>query len=147
MTRYAAKGTLLKRGDGGDPTETFTTVGQIISVNGIDAGQLEMLDVTDMDTSGVWREFIGALIEAEELSLQVHFDPDEATHQDLRSDRENRTLRNFEVHVPTTPAYKYEFAGYVVSSPVVSGDVGGKLVGDVSIKPSGAPTGWSQVGS
>lgn len=146
MTRYAAKGTLLKRGDGGGP-ESFTTVGQIISVNGIDAGQLEALDVTDMDTSGRWREFIGALIEAEELSLQVHFDPDDPTHQGLRTDRENATVRNFEVHVPTTPSYKYEFSALVVASPIVTGDVGGKLVGDVSLKPTGTPGGWSQVGS
>lgn len=147
MTRYAAKGTLLMIGDGTGPPESFTTVGQIISVNGIDAGQLETLDVTDMDTPDRWKEFIGALIEAEELSLQVHFDPGNQTHQDLRTARDNATQTTFIVLVPTTPQWEWQFEGLVVSSPVVSGDVSGKLVGDISIKPTGKPDGWTQLAS
>lgn len=57
-----------------------------------------------------------------QLSLSLHFNPDDTVHQGLRTDRANRTRRQFKItFTDTTPAATWTFYGYVTQFSVQGG--------------------------
>ena len=130
-------GTILKRGDGAVP-EVFTTIAEVKSLSGPGL-TLETIDVTHHQSTGGWREFIGGLLDGGEVTFDVNFIPSNQTQDNLWTDLQNRTLRNFELEFPdpgsTTWSFSALVTGFEESAPI--DDV---LGASVTLKISGQPT-------
>lgn len=71
--------TKLKLGDNGSPSETFAEIGEITE-GPDDSDSVELVEVTNHQSPGRRREYIGALIEGGELTITVNYIPSHATH-------------------------------------------------------------------
>lgn len=139
MSRYRAKGTLLKIGDGA-ATEQYTTIAQVITIGGPSLSQ-ETIDATDHD-SGDYRDFLLGFADGGEVTLEIHYDPAGSTH-----DASTGILSRFGASVPTNfklvfpdPAQTtWSFAAYLTAfEPQAPAD--GKLTANITLKVSGDPT-------
>lgn len=94
----AGKGSILSRGNGESPTETFTTIAEVTSIGGPNM-KAETIDVTNMDSGG-WREFITSLKDAGEVQFGLNFLPGNATHIALIQDEIDTLVRNYRIEWP-----------------------------------------------
>lgn len=134
-------GTLLKIGDGATPIEGFTTIAEVRDIGGpkLEQGTEE---VTHHGSPGGWREFIGTLLSAGEVTFDLNFIPTEATHNPstgLIADLKNRVKRNFKIVLPnpgaTTWAFTALVTGFESEEPVE-----GSLSASVTLMVTGQPT-------
>lgn len=140
MSKYAAKGTLLKVGDSASP-EAFTTIAQIYALSGPSLQQ-EELDVTDHSSTDGWKEFIGGLKDGGEVSGELHFDGAQATQDEttgLQKALKDGTVKNY--RITFTDGTSITFAALVKSFEFAA-NVGDKLTAAFALKVSGVPT-WS----
>lgn len=96
-------GTLLKRGDGADP-EVFTTLAGLTNVTGPGVSR-ETLDVTAHDSADGYREFLGGVKDAGEVSVDVNYDP--SVHDVWLDDLDDVNPRNYELHYPDTTVHAF----------------------------------------
>ena len=83
-------------------TTTFETIPNVVSFQG-PGGQASVIDVTNLASTA--KEKRVGLRDEGQLSLSLHFNPDDTVHQGLRTDRANRTRRQFKItFTDTTPA-------------------------------------------
>ncbi len=140
MTNFAAKGTLLKQGDGASP-EVFTTIAQVVSIGGPSLS-LDPIDVTNHSSLDGWKEFVGGLLDGGEISLEINYDPVNATHNataGLIKDMEDRTVRNFQLVFSDTAGTTWTVPALVTGFEP-GAPVDGKLSASVTLKVSGKPT-------
>jgi predicted secreted protein len=137
----AAFGTLLKIGDGGTPTEVFTTIAEVTEIGGPELS-LDTVDGTTHSSTGGWEEVIPTILRSGEVSFTIQYDPVGATHDastGLIKDMTDKTLRNFQLVFPDTGSTTWTISAYVTGfSPSMAVD--GKLSADCSLKLSGQPT-------
>lgn len=88
-------GTLFQRATTLTPGTTFETIANVTNIGGPDRSR-ETIDVTAHDSPGGWMEFIGGLKDGGEISLDINYDPAEATH-DLDDDFDDDAPRNYRV--------------------------------------------------
>lgn len=137
MAKFDAYGTILKIGDGGGP-EVFTAIAQVTDITGPGLS-LDTIDVTTHDSVDAWREFIGGLKDAGEVSFEVIFDPDSATHIALRTDMDSRVKRNFQLIFPDNTSTQWNLAAFVTElEPQMA--VEDALMASLTLKLSGEPT-------
>jgi hypothetical protein len=128
-----AQGCEIKRGGGGSP-ETFTTIPEIKSFSG-PGGSASILDVTSLQSTA--KEKRVGLKDEGQLSLTINYNPDNTVHAGLRTDRSNRTLRNFQiVFTDGSPATTWSFSAYV-SGFSVQGAVDAIVEATVTLEISG----------
>lgn len=138
-----AQGTLLKIGDGGSPSESFTTIAEVKSINGPKFDTAD-IDVTTHDTSDGFHEYIAGLKEGGELAFAINFVPTHATH-DLASGLLGRYMEdgdkrhNFQVVLPDVAHTTWVIPGFVKSFGILA-PVDNVLAADVAIKVSSRPT-------
>ena len=140
-TNYAAKGTLLKKGDGATPTENFTTIANVDNIGGPEL-KLDTIDVTNMSSPSGFKEFVAGLLEAGAVPVTINYDPGDGTHNastGLIADMKNRVLRNFKIVFPDAGTTTWAFSAFVEKF-TPKAPVAGKLTADVSLKISGVPT-------
>src|SRR5690348_3496982 len=101
----SAVGTLLKASDMAG-TPTFTTIAEVRGLSG-PSTSVNTEDVTSLD-SGNYMEFIPTLIDAGEFTFEINYRT-HATHALLRSDRDNKTLRNYQLVVPVATPETWSF--------------------------------------
>jgi|SRR5581483_3992290 len=117
-----AKGTLIKRGDGGSP-EVFTTIAEVRSIDGPNFTG-DVIDVTTHSTVGNFREFKSNIIDPGELSFDINFLPTDPTHSasaGLVADIQNRTERNYQFVFPggsPTWTLRCQVIGFQLKEPV-----------------------------
>lgn len=136
----SAFGTLLKIGDGGG-TEVFTTIAEVKDISGPSL-KLDTEEVTSHSSTAGWREYIGTLLDAGEVTFTVNFIVTGATHSQtsgLLKDLKNKTLRNFQLVFPNVGNTTWAFSAYVTGFEP-SMPVEGALEADVTLKISGQPT-------
>jgi predicted secreted protein len=136
----SARGTLLKIGDGA-ATEAFTSIAEVTNISGPSLS-LDTIEVTSHDTSSGWREYIGGLLDAGEVSFDINFVPTNATHSftsGLIKDLKNRTLRNFKLVFPDTSNTTWAFAALVTAFDC-SEAIDDVIKGSITLKLSGQPT-------
>jgi predicted secreted protein len=141
MANYAAKGTLLKKGDGGSPTENFTTIAQVTDISGPEL-KLNTIDATSMDSTNGWKQRIAGLLDGGGVKVEINYDPQGGTHNDstgLLADMANRTLRNFKITFTDAGPTTWAFAAFVTAF-TPKAPVAGKLAASVSLELSGQPT-------
>lgn len=132
----SSNGTILKAGDGATPTEVFTAIAEVKDVTG-PSMSLETEDVSHQGSTAA--EFVGTLVDHGEVGFDLNFDPAGTTHLSLRTDLINKTLRNFQLVFPDTPATQFDFAAYVTKFEVEA-KVKGALTAKVTLKISGEVT-------
>jgi hypothetical protein len=136
----SAFGTLLKKGDGGDP-ESFTTIYEVLDIGGPSL-KLDTEETTNHSSTGGWEEVVATILRSGEVTFEINYDPAGATHDastGLIADMVARTLRNFQLVFPDTGTTTWSFAAYVTGFEP-SEPVAGKLSASVTLKPSGQPT-------
>lgn len=135
MAGVDAFGTRLERGDGADP-EVFTAIGNVVEIEGPEI-ERETIDVTAHDSANRWRDFIGGLVDAGEVTATVNYDP--SKHDSLVADFEDSEPRNYKMVFPTSPEVTWSFAAVLTGfSPSAPHD--DKLSAELTWKVSGKPT-------
>lgn len=76
------------------PTSVYTDIAEVVNIDGPsdDAAQVE---VTNMDSPGKSREYIGGLIDRGEVSFEANFLPQAPSQKLLRTDMQNNVTRNY----------------------------------------------------
>jgi hypothetical protein len=99
-------------------TTTFEVIPNVVSFQG-PGGQAAVIDVTNLASAS--KEKRVGLRDEGQLTLTMHYNPDDLIHQGLRSDRANRVRRQFKLtFTDTTPAI-WTFYGYVTTFSVQGG--------------------------
>jgi len=93
MTVFRGASTVFSRGDGASP-EVFTAVGDVVNIGGPSITKDE-IEVTALDSTA--KEFIGALDDPGELTMDLNWNPQDAEHVNLRSDAEASIVRNYRI--------------------------------------------------
>ena len=137
MATVASQGVTFKIGDGGTPTETFNTVGEVTTISGLRGGSAQVIDVSTLASTR--REKIMGLPDEGQITVGLNYDPVDARQGDLETARSNRALTNFQIELSNTPATVFAFSGYVLSFSVDAG-VDTVVTGQVTIEITGAVT-------
>jgi len=132
-------GTLFKRATTITPGTVYETIANVTNIGG-PARTRETIDVTAHDSPGQWMEFIGGLKDGGELSLDINYDPAEATH-DLDDDFDDDAPRNYQVVIlpGTDDEYTWTVKGIMteLSDEFPYDD---KMARTMTVKVSGKPT-------
>jgi hypothetical protein len=137
---YSSFGTLLQMGDGGGP-EVFTTVAQVMDMDGPDFST-DTEETTNHSSPGAFEEFLATIKRSGEVTFDINFDPNDPTHDQttgLIAAYQARTMKNWRMLMPTSPAKRWDFKG-IVTGMGQANPVAGILRSSVTIKISGQPT-------
>lgn len=122
---------------------TFAAVADIVSISGPSMAR-ETIDVTTLDSAGAGREFIASFIDGGEVTLELNWLPEHATHDEstgflaLMLSGELRICR---LGIPPANTAGLQFTCLVTGfAPNVPG--GDKVGATVTLKVSGAPA-WA----
>lgn len=132
--KYAAFSAQFKRGS--------TAVAYVQSIGGPGLA-LDTEDVTTHDSPNAWEEHVGTILRSGEVSLDLEFDPNAATHKNasggLLADLISRTAQTYSIVYPSTPAVTWTFSAFVTGfEPSAPHD--GALTASVKLKLTGEPT-------
>ena len=133
MAGLDAYGIALQRSDMA-VTPVFTAIGNVTAVNGPEM-ERDTYDVTAHDGTG-WKEFIGGLKDAGEVSITLNYDP--TKHDDLVEDFEDDVPRDYKMVFPGGIGewdLKLILTGFSQEAPVDD-----KLSAELKFKVTGKPT-------
>jgi hypothetical protein len=134
-------GVILEMGDGEDP-EVFTEIAGVSSLSGPSLS-VDTEDVTAHDSPGGYEEAVATIIRTGEVSMELFFDPGEASHDALKAVMFSRLPRNFVLYFPDHPTKasrtRWSFSAFVTAlSPTF--EVSGAIGASVTLKLHGQPT-------
>lgn len=132
---FSGVGTQFKRGDGAS-NEAFTAIAEINSIGGPDMSR-DTIDVTSLDSTGGYREFIAGFRDGGEISLDMNFTL--ATYDDMKLDFESDDTVNYQIVLPDTGNTTFEFAALVTGLGVAV-PMDDKVTATVTLKISGQVT-------
>lgn len=116
----SSTGTLLKMGDGGSPSEVFTTIAEVKDISGpsIEVGTEE---VTSHDSNG-WREYIATLKDGGEVSFDINFfeDTTQGFVGGIYGAMDDMEAVNFEIHLKSggVGSFAAIITGFELDNPV-----------------------------
>lgn len=132
----------IEYGDGGSP-EVFTSVFQVVKITPAEAS-VKQVDMTHLESPGRANESMAGFSEFGEIQATAIYDPSNATHGQLFTDRANGTTRNWRIRL------KDSVSGAVQQTHTNSGYVSKVALGELSpenrreinfsIKVAAAPT-------
>ena len=132
MAKYSAFGTALKK-DG-------VTYAQVTNISGPGLS-LDTQDVTSHDSAGAWEEVVGTILRSGEVTLDIVYDPANATHKyaagGLLYDLVSRAAIPLSLVFPGAVTWSFNalVTGFEPSAPV-----DGALTASVTLKLTGAPS-------
>lgn len=133
MAGLDAFGTQLERSDmAGSPT--FTAIANVTSFKGPEIKR-DTADTTAHDSPNHYREFIGTLIDAGEVSCDINYDPSD--HDSLIEDFEDTVARDYKLTYPISAsewAFKAFLTGFSAEAPDDD-----KLSASITLKVTGKP--------
>ena len=130
MTKITGKGASFNRWDG----SAWVAIANIKSIGGPSATR-ETVDVTTLDSSGGYREFIGSLRDGGEVALPMLFEQE--TYAIMKTDFESDTVQEYSIVLPDTNNTTLEFSGIVTGCPL-DAPLDDAVACDVTIKISGS---------
>lgn len=139
MPALKSQGAVLKIGDGGDPTEVFTAIGQVSAVSGLGGGSPTEIDVTSLASTG--KEFLMGLKDEGEVSITLNLDTGDTQQTLLRTSRDANTLKNFELDLTDSGTTTISFSAYVKTF-AIGVAVDDKITLEVALRLTGAAT-WA----
>jgi predicted secreted protein len=117
-------------------TEDWEDMAEITNVDGPNKSR-DVIDVTSLDSTGGYREFIGGFRDGGTVTLPMNFTRD--TYDRMNEDYESNDLANYEIILPDAEETTLEFQGLVTELGLgIPND--DKISSDVSIKVSGKVT-------
>lgn len=125
-------GTILRRWNGA----SFDALAEINSISGPGFTR-ETIEVTSLDSTGGYKEFIAGLKDSGEVSFSMNFT--RSSLDLIKADFESDTLGNYEIVLPDTEETSLEFEGLVTELPFTIPTTD-KITMDVKIKISGEVT-------
>ena len=130
---FSGVGTTFRRWNG----STWAAIANVNSISGPSMSR-DTIDVTSLDSTGGYREFIAGFRDPGTVQLTMNFSS--ATYALMKADFDAETLGNYEILFPAEgDNYSFEFAGLVTELPVeITAD--DKVTSTVTIKISGAVT-------
>jgi Lambda phage tail tube protein, TTP len=141
MAKYVGRGGML--GVESAVPGTFTDIAQISSIGSV-AITSDEVEVTTLDNTSGFREYLQTFKDAGELPITIVWDPALPTHGEgadgLWGLMESGVLKNWQITFPTTPPYTAEFAGFVKSFPTPALTPDDALTADITIRVSGTVT-------
>ena len=134
MTKFAAYGIALKKGG--------VAYAQVTNISGPGLS-VDTEDVTSHDSTGGWEEVVATILRSGEISLDIVYDPANATHKyaagGLLYDLVQKTAIALTLVFPNTAATTWSFNAFVTGFEP-SGPVAGGLGASVKLKITGQPT-------
>ena len=119
--------------------DTFATIVNVSNITGPNM-VLNTIDVTTHDSPGAMRESIASFIDGGDVTLELVFDPDAATHLAIIADLQARRYRrNFRIIFPDLTATQWDIPG-IVTAFSVGLPVDGAMTASVTITAAGALT-------
>ena len=97
----------------------------------------DFIDVTSLDSTGGYREFITGFRDAGTISLSMNFTRD--TYDAFKADFESPSLQYYEICISDGENTTLEFAGLVTECPITI-PTDDKITADVTIKITGQVT-------
>jgi predicted secreted protein len=94
----------------------------------------DFIDVTSLDSTGGYREFITGFRDAGTISLSMNFTRD--SYDLMLTDFESPTANNYEIILPDVDVTSFEFEGLVTEVPLTI-PTDDKITADVTIKITG----------
>lgn len=139
MSGRDAFGTLFKRAGTLTGPFTYTTIANVTNISGPSRSR-ETIDVTAHDSPNQYMEFIGGLKDGGEVSLDINYDPGQATH-DLDDDFDDATPRNYQIVIlpGTDDEFTWTIAG-IMTGLEDEFAYDGKMERSMTIKITGKPT-------
>lgn len=133
----AGVGSQFLRGDSGSPTEIFTAMAEINRISGPSMNRA-FIDVTSLDSTGGYKEYIGGFRDGGDVTLNMNFTL--ATYNQMKTDFESPFSRNYRIIVNDPGLTTLQFKAFVTDLPLnivpddkVSADVTLKITGQVSL--------------
>jgi predicted secreted protein len=122
-------GTKFRRWDGAN----WDNIAEINSISGPTMSR-DTIDVTSLDTTGGYREFITGFRNPGTITLAMNFT--RATYDVMKADFESDTRQYYEIYLPDADNTSLEFEGLVTELPLnIPAD--DKITADVTIQVSG----------
>ena len=134
MAATRAQGTILKFTPAGG---TQVVVGKLTSVGEI-APEAEEVDITTLESTGGYREYMQGFRDSGELEITGFHDADDAGQTALRTAFASGASGAFEVKFPDDTAVT--FSGFIKSHTIGSAEVDGAIGFGAVIRISGAVT-------
>ncbi len=125
----AGVGTEFRRWDG----TNWVNIAEINSIDGPTKSR-DTIDVTSLDSTGGYREFIGGFRDGGTVSLPMNFTRD--TYDLMNDDFESDVLQNYEILLPDTESTSFEFEALVTELGLAI-PTDDKITANVSLKVSG----------
>jgi len=129
----AGVGTQIRRWDGAG---SWANLAEINSITGPGMSR-DVIDVTSLDSTGSYREFITGFRNAGTISLSMNFT--RTTYALMKTDFESDTAQNYEIVLSDDETTTLEFEGLVTELPI-SIPPDDKITVDVTIQISGQVT-------
>ena len=130
----SGKGTKFRRWN--TTTGAWVDIAEVNSINGPGMSR-DTIDVTSLDSTGGYREFIGGFRDGGTVTLSMNFT--RAGYELMKNDFESDVLQNYEIFLPDADQTSLEFTGLVTECPlsIVPDD---KITTDITVKISGEVT-------
>jgi predicted secreted protein len=130
-TAVSGVGTLFRRWNGSE----WENIAEINTVTGPGRSR-DTIDVTSLQSTGGYREFIAGFRDAGTCALAMNFTRN--TYELMNDDFEVDTLQNYEIVLPDAESTTIEFIGFVTELGLAI-PTDDKITSDVTIKISGKP--------
>ncbi len=130
---FAGVGTLFRRWN--TTLSAWQNIAEINSITGPGMTR-EQIEVTSLDSTGGWKEYIAGFRDGGSVSLSMNLTRD--TLQLMMDDFSSDDLQNYEIVLPDDENTTMEFEGLVMEMPL-NIQPADKVTMDVSIKVSGMP--------
>lgn len=139
-------GTKFLRWDSSAPagSSDWQAIAEIISISGPTMTR-EFIDVTSLDSTGGYREFIAGFRDGGTVTLNMNFTS--ATYAVMKDDFEDKDSQFYEIVLPDENSTSFEFEGLVTELPLeiptddrVTANVTIKVVGKVEVNSGSGPS-------
>ena len=134
-----AKGTFLRLGTSASPP-VYTNITELREISGTPGGTPDLVDVTNHDTAGLFREYITGLIAGDQITCKANYLGD-ANQTTLRTLRDAGTIGNFQIVIPLATPKVITFTAYVMSWKVNT-DIASQMELEFTLQTSATPV-WT----
>lgn len=134
---FSGVGTSFKRqSDASSDGAPYTAIAEVNSISGPNMSR-STIDVTSLDSTGGYREFIAGFRDGGEVTLEMNFSL--STYDQMKDDFENENTHNYQIVLPDTGATTFQFAA-LVTALGMGVPMDDKVTSSVTLKISGQVT-------
>ena len=108
---FSGVGTSFKVGDGAS-NEQFSAIAEINNISGPNITR-DLIDVTSLDSTGGYKEFIAGFRDGGNIDLDMNFTRD--GYDDLKAAIDSDEVKNYQVVLGDTTATTFDFAAFCIS--------------------------------